>query len=105
MLGLANLKGASVLVMAIPDAFEAGQIAEQARRANPELRIMGRAHSRAEAEHLTGCGADQVILAEREVARGMTERLGLGPAERPDATVEAADVEEDRPGAAAEAGE
>lgn len=99
VLGLANLGEAKVLVMAIPDAFEAGQIAEQARRANPALRIMGRAHSRAEAEHLAGCGADLVILAEREVARGMTERLGLRAAERPEAALEAAEAgEEAKPG-------
>lgn len=99
VLGLANLGEAKVLVMAIPDAFEAGQIAEQARRANPELRIMGRAHSRAEARHLAGCGADLVILAEREVARGMTERLGLRAAERPEAALEASEA-----GAEGEAG-
>ena len=82
VLARANLGQARLLVIAIPDAFEAGQIAQQARRTNAGLRIVARAHSDAEAEHLVACGADVVILAEREVARGMLARLGLdSPAE------------------------
>ncbi len=77
VLGLANLAHANTLVIAIPDAFEAGQVTEQARRANPSIRIVARAHSDAEAEHLASLGADIVVLAEREVARGMLECLSL----------------------------
>ena len=82
VLALGNPGQATVLVIAIPDAFEAGQIAEQARRANPALRIVARAHSDDEAEHLVARGADVVVMAEREIARGILERLGLeSPAE------------------------
>ena len=38
----ANLAGATMLFVAIPEAFEAGQIVEQARRANPTLKIVAR---------------------------------------------------------------
>ncbi len=51
-LAAANLEQASHLVVAIPNAFEAGQVVEQARAANPRLQIYARAHSDAEVEHL-----------------------------------------------------
>jgi CPA2 family monovalent cation:H+ antiporter-2 len=72
-LRLANLPAAKTLFIAIPDMFEAGQIAEQARRANPRLVIIARAHSDAEVEHLTRLGADTVVMGEREIARAMIE--------------------------------
>jgi CPA2 family monovalent cation:H+ antiporter-2 len=63
------------VVVAIPEAFEAGQIVQQARAANASIRIIARAHSDAEVEHLQGLGADMVIMGEREIARGMIEEL------------------------------
>jgi CPA2 family monovalent cation:H+ antiporter-2 len=48
----ANLPAARWLFIAIPDGFEAGQVAEQAHRINPKLDIIARAHSDAEVEHL-----------------------------------------------------
>ncbi|MGJ4925695.1 YbaL family putative K(+) efflux transporter [Bradyrhizobium sp. HKCCYLS2038] len=70
---------AHALVIAIPEAFEAGQIVEQARAANPALHIVARAHSDAEVEHLKSLGADMVIMGEREIARGMIEELDTRP--------------------------
>jgi len=70
----ANLTGARLLFLAIPNAFEAGQIAEQARAANPRLEIIARAHSDAEAEHMMRRGASSTIMGEREIANGMLER-------------------------------
>ena len=64
--------------MAIPNAFEAGQAIEQARRANPPLMIAARAHSDEEAEYLKQLGADHVIMGEREIALGMLDKLGDG---------------------------
>jgi CPA2 family monovalent cation:H+ antiporter-2 len=77
-----NIAAAARLFIAIPDGFEAGQIAEQARAANPDLRIVARAHSDAEAEHLLKYGADAVILGERELARAML--AGDGTSEPPE---------------------
>ncbi|HEY0106034.1 MAG TPA: cation:proton antiporter, partial [Rhizomicrobium sp.] len=57
VLKAANLEGARLLFVAIPEAFEAGQIVQQARRANPQLPILARAHFDAEVEHLTSLGA------------------------------------------------
>jgi len=67
----ANLSGARRLFIAIPDGFEAGQIAGQARSTNPGLQIIARAHSDAEAEHLRKFGADIAIMGERELAHAM----------------------------------
>ncbi|MFN3522803.1 MAG: YbaL family putative K(+) efflux transporter [Phenylobacterium sp.] len=71
----ADVAHARKLYLAIPDGFEAGQVVEQARRANGALEIVARAHSVAEAEHLQGLGADRTVLGEREIARGMFEAV------------------------------
>ncbi|MCS3731746.1 YbaL family putative K(+) efflux transporter [Bradyrhizobium betae] len=75
ILEAANPARARHLVIAIPEAFEAGQIVQQARAANPDIRIIARAHADAEVDHLKGLGADVVIMGEREIARGMIEEL------------------------------
>ncbi|MBZ9884991.1 Kef family K(+) transporter [Mesorhizobium sp. CA10] len=69
----ANPEDAKRLILAIPNAFEAGQIVLRARAANPAISIIARAHSDAEVEHLKGLGADTVIMGEREIARGVVE--------------------------------
>ena len=74
----ANAAGAKRLILAIPNAFEAGQIILRARAANPTIAIIARAHSDAEVEHLTGLGADTVIMGEREIARGIVEKVMAG---------------------------
>ena len=73
VLALANLPAARRLFVTIPEAFEAGQVVEQARAANPGLVIMARAHSDAAVEHLGGLGATVTILGEREIAHRMLE--------------------------------
>jgi CPA2 family monovalent cation:H+ antiporter-2 len=69
----ANLKDAKLLLVAIPNGFEAGQIVEQARVANPDIDIVARAHFDAEVEYLAKLGANVVIMGEREIARSMAD--------------------------------
>jgi CPA2 family monovalent cation:H+ antiporter-2 len=69
----ANLKDAKLLLVAIPNGFEAGQIVEQARAANPSIDIVARAHFDAEVEYLSKLGANVVIMGEREIARSMAD--------------------------------
>jgi monovalent cation:H+ antiporter-2, CPA2 family len=69
----ANLKDAKLLLVAIPNGFEAGQIVEQARAANPHIDIVARAHFDAEVEYLAKLGANVVIMGEREIARSMAD--------------------------------
>jgi K+:H+ antiporter len=81
VLRAANVPAARLLIVAIPDGFEAGQIVHQARAANPMLPIIARAHFDAEVEHLKQHGADTVVMGEREIAKTMLEYArakGLG---------------------------
>ena len=73
VLAAANLPAARLLFVAIPEAFEAGQIVQQARRANPNLPIVARAHFDAEVGHLLSHGASKVIMGEREIALAMLD--------------------------------
>jgi CPA2 family monovalent cation:H+ antiporter-2 len=65
--------GAKWLLVAIPDGFVAGQIVEQGRTANRSLKIIARAHSDAEVEHLRKHGADEIIVGEREIGEAMVK--------------------------------
>ncbi|MBK8084399.1 MAG: cation:proton antiporter [Devosia sp.] len=73
VLEAANVAAAATIIIAIPNAFEAGQATEQCRRANPGALIVARAHSDEEEDHLKHLGANVVILGEREIALGMVE--------------------------------
>ena len=65
--------------MAIPDAFEGGQVVQQARAINPHLPIIARAHSEEEILHLKRHGARSVVMGEHEIAKAM---LGNVPGRR-----------------------
>ncbi|AOG05678.1 YbaL family putative K(+) efflux transporter [Bosea sp. RAC05] len=87
VLAAAGLARAKRLFVAIPQSFEAGQVCEQARRDNPALPIVARAHSDAEVAHLTRCGATLTIMGEAEIARAMLALCGAGePPQAQDAT-------------------
>ncbi|MFZ5784404.1 MAG: YbaL family putative K(+) efflux transporter [Pseudomonadota bacterium] len=81
VLDAANVAGARRLFVTIPEAFEAGQVVQQARAANPRLEILARAHSDAAVEHLKGMGANLVVLGEQEIADRMIERARDGDGE------------------------
>lgn len=70
-LGLANIEKAVTLIVAIPNAFEAGQAVEQSRKLNAGLLIVARAHSDEEVGYLRDLGANEVIMGEREIGLGM----------------------------------
>ena len=72
----ANLGAARCLLVAIPDAFEGGQVVEQTRAINPVLPIIARAHSEAEIEHLIKLGANLVVMGEHEIAKAMISDVG-----------------------------
>jgi CPA2 family monovalent cation:H+ antiporter-2 len=75
ILAVANIRHASHLVLAIPSAYEAAQIATEARAANPDLRIIARAHSDAGVAHLKARGIEHVIMGEGEIAKGIIAEL------------------------------
>ncbi len=79
VLAAANLAQARILFVAIPGAFEAGQIVEQARRARPDLEIVARAHFDAEVDHLRALGASAVVMGERETALAMLAHARAAP--------------------------
>jgi CPA2 family monovalent cation:H+ antiporter-2 len=74
VLAVANLPAARRLFVTIPQTFEAGQVVQQARAANPALEILARAHTNDEVDHLIGRGADLTVMGEREIAHRMIER-------------------------------
>jgi monovalent cation:H+ antiporter-2, CPA2 family len=77
LLAAANLAGANWLISAIPNPFEAGDLIEQARAANPKLEIIARAHFDAEIDYLKGFGANLIVMGEREIARAITEHITM----------------------------
>ncbi|MET0742268.1 MAG: YbaL family putative K(+) efflux transporter [Microvirga sp.] len=71
----ANIRAARCVLVVIPDAFESGQVVDQARKLNPTLPIIARSHSEAESAHLRKFGVDRAILGEQEVARAMVKAI------------------------------
>ena len=80
LIAAANLGEARCLLVAIPDAFEGGQVVQQARAINPKLLIIARAHSEAEIEHLKKHGADLVVMGEHEIAKAMLDNIAAAAA-------------------------
>jgi CPA2 family monovalent cation:H+ antiporter-2 len=71
----AHVAGARLLVLAIPDAFEARKAMQAARALNPNLEAVVRAHSDDEAALLGKERASFVFIGEHELALGMTRRV------------------------------
>jgi CPA2 family monovalent cation:H+ antiporter-2 len=74
MLEEAQIERASVLLIAIPEGVQAGVVARRARKLNPGLRIVARAHSDDEAADIKRWGANIVVVAEDEAAAKMAEK-------------------------------
>ncbi|MCQ9378864.1 YbaL family putative K(+) efflux transporter [Methyloversatilis sp. XJ19-49] len=75
MMEAARIESARFLLVAIPDALEAGQIIEHARRINPDIEVIARAYTDAELAHLEKHGATHTVIGETEIARGMAQRV------------------------------
>ncbi len=71
--------GAKLVVLAIPQPLEAGEVVDRLRKLNPELTILARAHSEREVKHLLAHGADGAVLAEKELAHSMAEMALSAP--------------------------
>jgi CPA2 family monovalent cation:H+ antiporter-2 len=80
VISAANLMAARCLLVAIPDAFEGGQVVAQARELNGALPIIARAHSEVEIEHLHKHGATKVVMGEHEIAKAMIADIPPGRA-------------------------
>ena len=70
-----SIATATHAIVAIPNAYAAGEIIGRLRAANPSLSILVRAHSDAAARHMFNHGADGAVLAERELAHSMAEMV------------------------------
>jgi monovalent cation:H+ antiporter-2, CPA2 family len=71
----AHIAKAAMLVIAAPDAVDARQIAETARRLNPDIEIVLRTHSEDESRLLRDTGVGTVFFGEEELARGMSRHV------------------------------
>jgi len=83
----AGAERAALLVLAIPDGFEARRVLEIARRLNPRIRTVVRTHSESELKNLQAAGVGRAVLGERELALAMAdyalEDLGFASRQRP----------------------
>jgi CPA2 family monovalent cation:H+ antiporter-2 len=75
VIAAANLPEARCLLVAIPDAFEGGQVVQQAHAINPSLPIIARAHSEEEIDYLKRHGATLVVMGEHEIAKAMLDNV------------------------------
>jgi CPA2 family monovalent cation:H+ antiporter-2 len=80
VMAAANLPEAAFLLVAIADAFEAGEVVRHARALNPTLPIIARAHLEEEIADLKQNGATVVVMGEHEIAKSMLGEVGHAPA-------------------------
>jgi CPA2 family monovalent cation:H+ antiporter-2 len=80
VLARAGVERAAMLIVAIPEGYEAGGIAERGRALNSRLTIIVRAHSDEEVAHLQKLGAHHVVMGEREIASRMLDLIAPRPA-------------------------
>ena len=74
----AGISDARRLLIAVPEGFEGGAIHQHARRLNPQIEVIARAHSDAEVAHLEELGVPHVVMGERELAARMLSLCGAG---------------------------
>ncbi len=82
VLTAAGAERADLMFVTVPDGFEAGRVVEAARQINPSVRVIARAHSDAQSDHLASFGADVVVSGEREIAAAMIAAMRRLSAEK-----------------------
>ena len=91
---------AGLLILAIPDGFEARRVLEIARRLNPKIRTVVRTHSESELKRLQAAGVGLAVLGERELALAMADyalgHFGSSPRPRPTTELQTGDVDPKR---------
>ncbi len=91
---------AGLLILAIPDGFEARRVLDIARRLNPQIRTVVRTHSESELKSLQAAGVGLAVLGERELAMAMAgyalANIGLSRKPRPTAGPQTADTDSPR---------
>lgn len=74
-------QSARLIVVALPDAFQARRVISLARKLNPRIETVVRTHTEAEALYLADAGVGLAVMGEREIAFGMSDfalqRLGI----------------------------
>jgi CPA2 family monovalent cation:H+ antiporter-2 len=90
VLDAAGIRAARVLVLAIPDGFQARRVLELARSLNPHIQTTVRTHSESELAHLQSAGVGLAVLGEHELALAMADYtlacFGLAAGRRPAVT-------------------
>ncbi|MBX2806223.1 MAG: cation:proton antiporter [Hyphomicrobiales bacterium] len=69
----ASAQTASMIVVAMPDAFRSRRVIELARQANSDIAVVSRAHSDEEYEYMSKLGVGLVVMGEREIALSMSD--------------------------------
>ncbi len=72
-------ENANLVILAIPQPLEAGEVVARLRALRPDMTILARAHSDGEVRHLLRHGADGAVLAEKELAHSMAEMALSAP--------------------------
>ena len=73
---------ASLAVLTIPDALEAGKVVQRLKAGPHPVPVLARAHSEAAVKHLLQRGADAALLAEHALAHSLGEMIAAMPAYR-----------------------
>ncbi len=71
ILALAHPERARLLVVATPDPYQAREVIQLARKANPAIDIVVRTHGVAERRFLEGLRVGRAVMGEHELALGM----------------------------------
>jgi len=70
---------ASLAVLTIPDALEAGKVVQRLKTGAHPVPVLARAHSEAAVKHLLQRGADAALLAEHALAHSLGEMISAMP--------------------------